>query len=183
MMLTILIILCLGTSFYAGYRRGLMLQLVYGLGYVASFVVAQSQYKALGKKLELLVPYPAPTEKTSLVLFDKNLIFDLDKAFYAGFAFILIVFIGWLLTRFVGMLCYGLTFRPVIQKGNDLAGGVLNALLTVVGLTLCLTLLAMVPLDFIQNLFKKSSLARFLVDSTPIISNLLHNWWITKIIL
>ena len=75
-MLTILIIICLGTSFYAGYRRGLMLQLVYGAGYIISFMVAHSKYKSLGKKLELLVPYPAPTEKTSLVLFDKNLIFD-----------------------------------------------------------------------------------------------------------
>ena len=53
-MLTILIIICLGTSFYAGYRRGLMLQIVYGVGYVLSFVVAQKKYRALGEKLELL---------------------------------------------------------------------------------------------------------------------------------
>lgn len=182
-MLTILIIICLGTSFYAGYRRGLMLQLVYGAGYVLSFIVAQNKYKSLGKKLELLVPYPAPTEKTSLVLFDKNLIFDLDKAFYAGFAFVLIVFIGWLLTRFIGILFYHLTFMPIIKQGNDLAGAALNTLLTLVGLTLFLTLFAMLPIDFIQNLFKKSWLARTLVDSTPLISSWLNNWWITKIIL
>jgi uncharacterized membrane protein required for colicin V production len=156
-MLTILIIICLGTSFYAGYRRGLMLQIVYGVGYVLSFMVAQTKYRALGEKLELLIPYPAPTEKTTLVLFDKNLIFDLDKAFYAGVAFMIILFIGWLITRFVGIFCYKLT--------------------------LVLTLLAMLPVDFIQNLFKKSSLARFLVDSTPIVSGLIKDWWITKIIL
>ena len=182
MMLTILIILCLGTSFYAGYRRGLLLQVVYGAGYTISFFVAKSYYKELGKKLELFIPYPAPTAKTSLVLFDKSLIFDLDKAFYAGFAFVLIVFIGWLLTRFIGMLCYGLTFMPVIKEGNDLAGGILNALIALVGLTLFLTLLAMLPVDFIQNLFKKSSLAKYVVNSMPVISNWLHDWWITKII-
>ncbi|MBO0418567.1 CvpA family protein [Vagococcus fluvialis] len=182
-MLTILIIICLGTSFYAGYRRGLMLQIVYGVGYVLSFMVAQTKYRALGEKLELLIPYPAPTEKTTLVLFDKNLIFDLDKAFYAGVAFMIILFIGWLITRFVGIFCYKLTFMPVIKQGNDLAGGIVNALFTLVGLTLVLTLLAMLPVDFIQNLFKKSSLARFLVDSTPIVSGLIKDWWITKIIL
>ena len=182
-MLTILIIICLGTSFYAGYRRGLMLQLVYGAGYIISFMVAHSKYKSLGKKLELLVPYPAPTEKTSLVLFDKNLIFDLDKAFYAGFAFVLIIFIGWLITRFIGVLCYRLTFIPIIKEGNDLAGALLSTVLTLVGLTMILTLLAMLPIDFIQNLFKKSWLARTLVDSTPLVSSWLNNWWITKIIL
>jgi hypothetical protein len=72
---------------------------------------------------------------------------------------------------------------PVIKQGNDLAGGIVNALFTLVGLTLVLTLLAMLPVDFIQNLFKKSSLARFLVDSTPIVSGLIKDWWITKIIL
>lgn len=182
-MLTILIILCLGTSFYAGYRRGLLLQVIYAVGYTISFMVAKSYYKTIGKKIELFIPYPAPTEKTTLVLFDKNLIFDLDKAFYAGFAFILIVFIGWLLTRFIGMLCYGLTFMPIIKEGNDLAGAVVNTLLALVGLTLFLTLLAMLPVDFIQSLFKKSSLARFLVNSTPFISSWINDWWITKIIL
>lgn len=182
-MLTIIILLFLGTSFYAGYRRGFLLQVVYGLGYTLSFFAAKSYYKTLGKKIELLVPYPSPTESTNLVLFDKSLLFDLDKAFYAGFAFVLIVFAGWLATRFIGMLCYGLTFMPVIKQGNDLAGGILNALLTLIGLTLVLTLLAMVPIDFIQNLFQKSSLARMIVDSTPVISNWLNDLWITKIIL
>lgn len=182
-MLTILILIFFGTSFYAGYRRGLLLQVVYGLGYVISFMVAKSYYKALGKKLELLIPYPAPLETTKLELFDKSLIFDMDKAFYAGFAFVLIVFIGWLLTRFIGMLCYGLTFLPVVKQGNDLAGGFLNAGLTLVGLTLFLTLLAMLPVDFIQKLFRQSALARFLVESMPFVSRWLNDWWITKIIL
>lgn len=182
-MLTILIIFFLVTSFYAGYRRGFLLQIVYGAGYTISFIVAKNIYKSLGKKLELLIPYPAPTSKTTLVLFDKSLIFDLDKAFYAGFAFVLVLFIGWLVTRFIGMIAYRLTFIPVIKQGNDLAGGLLNALLTLIGLTIFLTLFAMIPMDFIQNLFKKSSLARFLVESTPVISSWLKDWWITKIIL
>lgn len=182
-MLTILIIFFLATSFYAGFRRGFLLQIIYGLGYTVSFIVARNMYKGLGKKLELLVPYPAPTAKTKLVLFDKSLVFDLDKAFYAGFAFVLILFIGWLLTRFIGMIAYRLTFIPVIKQGNELAGALLNTLLTLIGLTIFLTLLAMVPVDFIQNLFKKSSLARMLVESTPIVSNWLKDWWITKIIL
>ncbi len=182
-MLTILIMLFLAISFYTGYQRGLMLQLVYSAGYALSFILAKSFYKPLGKKLELLIPYPAPTPKTELVLFDNSLIFDLDKAFYAGFAFVIILFFGWLITRFIGMLCYGLTFMPLLKQGNDTVGGLLNSLITFIGLVIILTLIAMVPLDIIQNLFRKSSLAKWLVDSTPLISNWLNDWWITKIIL
>lgn len=182
-MLTILILVFLATGFYAGYRRGLMLQLVYSVGYLLSFIVAKSYYKPLGKKFELLIPYPAPTPKTSLVLFDKSLIFDLDKAFYAGFAFVVILFFGWLLTKFIGMICYGLTFKPLMRQGNEVAGGILNTLFTLVALTIVLTLMAMVPIDFIQNLFRKSSFARALVEATPLVSSWLNDWWITKIIL
>ena len=81
------------------------------------------------------------------------------------------------------MLCYRLTFIPIIKEGNDLAGALLSTVLTLVGLTMILTLLAMLPMDIIQNLFKKSWLARTLVDSTPLVSSWLNNWWITKIIL
>jgi len=182
-MLTILILFFLGTSFYAGYRRGFLLQGVYSVGYILSFMAARMYYKNLGRKLELLVPYPSPTQTTKLVLFDKSLIFDMDKAFYAGFAFVFIVFVGWALTRFIGMFCYKLTFKPIIKRGNDLIGGILNVILTLVGLTLFLTLLAMIPMDFIQKLFQKSFLARAFVSSMPVISNWLNNWWITKIIL
>lgn len=182
-MLTLIIILVLGTGFYAGYRRGFALQLVYFAGYAISFMLAQKYYKVLGKKISLFVPFPAPTIKTTLALFDNRFLFDMDKAFYAALGFVLILLLGWLVTRFVGMLSYGLTFVPIVKQGNSIIGGILNLVVTLVGCVAVLTLLAMIPMDAIQQMIKKDFLAHELITKTPIISDFFYNWWITKTIL
>lgn len=181
-MLTLLILLVIIVGIYAGYQRGFAYQMVYTLGYLIAFLVAKANYRALGKKLELIIPYPSPTVETKLVLFDKAIVFDLDKAFYAGFAFVLILTIGWLVVRFIGMLSYGLTFIPLLKQGNDLVGAALGGVIGLVALAIFLTLLAMLPVPSIQNLFAKSGLARGIVNHTPIISASLHDLWINKVI-
>ncbi|APB30775.1 CvpA family protein [Vagococcus teuberi] len=183
MVITIISILILLTGFYAGYRRGFALQLIYFVGYALSFFMAKESYQSVGKKIELLVPYPAPTQTTKLSVFDNNLIFDLDKAFYAGFAFILILLVGYLITRFIGMLCYRLTFIQLANKSNQLIGGVINLGLTYIGLVLVLTVLSMIPLGFIQNAFDKSGIAKGMIEHTPVLSANLYQWFIKQIIL
>ncbi|AQP54109.1 colicin V production protein CvpA [Vagococcus penaei] len=182
-MLTVLILIFIGTGFYAGYQRGLYLQVVYSVGYLISFIVAKQNYLALGQKIDLLIPYPAPTNDTKLVFFDKNLVFDMDKAFYPAVAFVLILIIGWGITKFIAMFFYRLTFIPIIKQGNDLAGGIVNAGVVVIGLAIFLTMISMVPVPFIQSMFQKSQLARVIVEHTPIISKQLTNWWINKTIM
>ena len=183
MFITIISIFVLLTGFYAGYRRGFALQLVYFVGYSLSFFMAKSMYQSVGKKIELLIPYPAPTQTTKLAIFDNQLIFDLDKAFYAAFGFLIILVVGYLITRFVGMLCYRLTFIPLLHKSNQLVGGLINLALTYIGLVIVLTIISMIPLGFIQNAFASSGVARAMVEHTPILSSSLYQWWIKQIIL
>jgi len=182
MVITIISILVLLTGYYAGYRRGFALQLVYFVGYSLSFFMAKSLYKSVGQKLELLVPYPAVTQSTKLTVFDNKLMFDLDKAFYAALGFFLVLIVGYLVTKFVGMLCYGLTFIPLVGKSNQLIGGLINLALTYIGLVIVLTMISMIPLSFIQNAFEKSALAKVMIEHTPVLSSTLYDWWIKKII-
>ncbi|MGY3751109.1 CvpA family protein [Vagococcus acidifermentans] len=181
-MLTLGIICILAVNFYIGFRRGLMLQLIYTGGYLLTFLAAKFFYRSLAAHLELLIPYPSPQMDSSLVLFDQSLLFDLDKSFYAAAAFIIILVIGWLVTKLFGVLSYGVTFIPILRTGNALAGGVLNAAVMVIVLSVLLTAVAMIPVDVIQQQFKNSLLARLMVEHTPIISHLLKTWWITDII-
>jgi len=183
MVITIISILVLLTGFYAGYRRGFALQLVYFVGYSLSFFMAKSMYQSVGKKIELLVPYPAATQSTKLTIFDNKLLFDLDKAFYAAFGFFIVLIIGYLLTKFVGMLCYGLTFIPIVGKSDQLIGGLINLVLTYIGLVIVLTILSMVPIGMIQNTLAHSTLSRLMIENTPILSSTLYQWWIKQIIL
>ncbi len=181
-MLNGIIILLLGIAIYSGARRGLALQLVYTLGYFISFVVAKAKYQTLAPKLELYIPYPSATQNSKMVFFDHATSFELDKAFYGAVAFLGILFIGWLITRFVGMLCQGLTYLPLIHTVNVVGGGLLSFVVVLVGIFLVLRLASLVPVDLIQNQFKASSLARNIVEKTPIFSKQIYELWVTQML-
>ncbi|MEA4830860.1 MAG: CvpA family protein, partial [Enterococcus thailandicus] len=160
-MLSLLIIIFLLIAFFSGAKRGFALQVVYTVGYLVSFLVAQHFYKQLANHLELYIPYPAVTPTSDLVFFDQTISFSLDQAFYAGIAFLLILMAGWLITRFVGIFVHSLTYLPVLKQVDWLAGGLLSVVVTFVMIFLLLSLLSFVPSDFIQNQFRSSGLARY----------------------
>lgn len=181
-MLNVAIFILLAVAFYSGSRRGFTMQLVYTAGYLISFFVAKMYYKELGERLELFIPYPSISADTNLVFFDIDTALDLDKAFYAGVAFIIILVIGWIVTRFIGVFAHGLTFIPVLKQLDWLAGGAVSVLVMYVGIFLVLSLVAMIPMDMFQNLFKDGSFAHTIVEKTPIFSKQIQNLWVTQII-
>lgn len=46
---------------------------------------------------------------------------------------------------------------------------------------LILSILAMIPMESIQNALGQSGLAQMIVKNTPILSNQIYNWWIGTI--
>ena len=181
-MLTLLIILVLGIGFYTGTKRGLILQILYTFGYLFTYFIAKSQYKNLASHLELYVPYPSATPNTKLVFFNQKITLELDQAFYGAIAFLLILFAGWLVIRFLTIFVHGLVFVPILKEGNWIAGGVMNFLVVYVGIFLILSAAAMIPIDFIQNQFKNNGLTRFIVQDTPVFSKQIYHLWIEQMI-
>lgn len=181
-MLTLLIVLLLAVGFYTGMKRGLVLQIVYTVGYFFVYLIARTCYQPLASKLTLYVPYPSPTSETKLVLFNQNITLDLDRAFYGAVAFLLILFVGWLAVRFLAIFVHGLTYVPIIKQANGLAGGLLSLLVMYVGIFLVLMMLSMIPTDAVQNQFKNSGLAQFIVKDTPIFSKQIYHLWVEKMI-
>lgn len=181
-MLTLLIILVLGIGFYTGTKRGLILQILYTFGYLIAYFIAKSQYKNLASHLELFVPYPSATPNTKLVFFNNEITLDLDQAFYGAIAFLLILFVCWLVIRFLTIFAHGLVFVPVLKEANWIAGGIMNFFVVYVGLFLVLSTVAMIPTDFIQSQFKSNGLARFIVQDTPILSKQIYHLWIEQMI-
>lgn len=180
-MLSLGIILIIAIGFYSGARRGLVLQIVLTIGYLLSYLVARIYYIRLGSQLELFVPYPSATENSTFVFFDHSLGLELDKAFYNAVAFMLIIFVGWLLTRFVGSFLNSLTFFPIVRQANYLGGGMLGFVVSYTAVFLILSILAMIPMEGIQNALGQSGLAQMIVKNTPILSNQIYNWWIGTI--
>lgn len=181
-MLTIGILLLLFIAFYGGARRGLTMQLAYTAGYFITFIVARSNYQALAPKLELLIPYPAVTQDSQMVFFDQTISLELDQAFYAGVAFLLILLAGWLITRFIAVFLKKLTYIPILKQFDWLAGGALSFIVVYVGIFLVLTIASFIPVEAIQGQFAASGVARGIVENTPILSNMIQNLWVTDII-
>ncbi|MFL2100175.1 CvpA family protein [Desemzia sp. FAM 23991] len=182
MWMTIGIIVFLLIGIYSGARRGLVLQLILSLGFLASYYFAGKYYLALSEYLQLMIPYPSASLNDSFVFYNSALGLQLDEAFYHGISFLLILFIGWLLTRFIGGLAQGVKFLPIVKQANSIGGAVLSGIVSYVGIFLVLFVLTMLPIDFIQEQFANSALARMIVENTPALSNQIYNWWVSTII-
>lgn len=177
-MLTIIIIIFLAYAYYMGTRRGLAMQAVYTLGFLLAFIIARLSYLKIAPSLTLLVPYQSATETSHFVFFSQKTGLKLDAAFYAAVAFLFVLFIGWGLTRFIGVLLQDLTFYPLPRQLSTVGGGVLGLATMYVGFFLVLTILALIPAPSIQSLLEHSLLAKGMVNFTPIPA--LH-WWLQAI--
>lgn len=181
-MIGLVVLLLLIIAFYVGGRRGAPLQLVYTAGYAISFVFACFMYKGLGKKLELFIPYPSVTPDSEMVFFDQKTSLDLDKAYYAAVAFVLVMFIGWMITKLVGVFLSDLRFERLLPKNDWVISSLLSVLTAYIVIFFVLFILSMIPLATIQNIFRKSFVARMIVDHSLILSWLFKKLWITSIL-
>lgn len=181
MWMTIGIIVFLLIGIYSGARRGLVLQLLLSLGFLASYYFAGKYYLDVSEYLQLMIPYPSASLNDSFVFYNSALGLQLDEAFYHGISFLLILFIGWLLTRFIGGVAQGVKFLPIVKQVNSIGGAVLSGIVSYVGIFLVLFVLTMLPIDFIQEQFASSALARTIVENTPALSDQIYNWWISTI--
>lgn len=182
MLLSLIILLLLLLSLYSGFKRGLILQLVLTIGYAISFYFALEYYQEVSNLVEMMVPYPSPVSSNSnpFVLYGQEFIFNLDQGFYNGAAFIGILVLGWIVTRFIGGLLNFLTEIPVVKQINGIGGAIVGFIVQYIGIFLILFLLSMIPIKMIQSQFESSALARTIVSDTPELSTDLYNWWIEE---
>ncbi len=180
MWMTLGIIFILFIGMYSGARRGLVLQLILTVGYALSYYFASQYYLKAADHLKLLVPYPQASLNDTFVYYDQAIALHLDDAFYNGISFLLLLGIGWLLTRFVGGLLNGVTALPIIKQVNKLGGAVLGGVVSYVAIFLLLFILTMLPLGFIQEQFAHNALAQSIVEHTPKISHQIYEWWVNS---
>ena len=181
-MISILLLLVLAWGFYIGYRRGLVLQVYYFLVAVISAFVAGQFYKSLGEHFHLLVPYANPQEGQGTFFFPSDQLFQLDKVFYAGLAYLLVFGICYSIGRFIGLFLHLIPTKKLDVKWLRIGAGVLSLLVTLFVLQMALTILATVPLAVIQNSLEKSIVAKNIIQSVPFTTNLIKQLWVTNLI-
>ena len=181
-MISILLLLVLAWGFYIGYRRGLVLQVYYFLVTVISAFVASQFYKSLGDQLHLLVPYANPQEGQSTFFFPSGQLFQLDKVFYAGIAYLLVFGICYSIGRFIGLFLHLIPTKKLDVKWFRIGAGILSLLVTLFVLQMALTILATVPMAAVQNPLEKSVVAKYIIQSVPLTTNFIKQLWVTNLI-
>lgn len=178
MILTVIILIVLIWTFYTGWRRGILGQIIYFLGYGLSFVLASRYYETLGEKLQLWIPYPEAALNQHLLFYQANAVLHLDRSFYAAMGFMLIMAIGWLVTHFIGTF-FRSSGYGIISKVNRLCGGIINMIFGYIVIFLVLYVLTLLPINGIQLQLEQSQLAQWIIQNTPALSEWIYTWWIT----
>ena len=181
-MISIFLLLVLAWGYYIGYRRGLLLQIYYLVAAIFSAFLAGQFYKSLGEQFNLLVPYANPQEGQGTFFFPSDQLFQLDKVFYAGIAYLLLFAIFYSICRFIGLFLHLIPAKRLGGKWFRVGAGLLSLLVTLFVLQMALTILATVPMAAIQNPLEKSIVAKYIIQSIPVTTNFIKQLWVTNLI-
>ncbi len=158
------------------------MQVYYFLVAVISAFVAGQFYKSLGDHFHLLVPYANPQEGQGTFFFPSDQLFQLDKVFYAGIGYLLAFTVFYCIGRLIGLFFNLVPTKKLGGKYFRIGAGVLSVGVTLFVLQMMLTILATVPLEIVQNSLENSLVAKHMIQSIPVTTDLIKQLWVTKLI-
>ena len=144
MLLSLIIILILIMAIARGWRRGLILELLYSLGYIVVFIFAKVFTNDFAAFLTTTFGGWTSNQVTNLTVMH-------------SVAFILLMSIGWIIIRLVGRLSQMVTWLPVIHQVNSLAGAVVGLVITYGISFVILSISQFIPNDFYQEQLDRKS--------------------------
>lgn len=174
-MLDILILILFIAGFITGAKRGLIVQLIHMTGFIIALIVAYTYYKPLAEKFVLWIPFPAVTAGSKLTIAVESL--DLDQTFYRIIAFALIFIAVKFALQLVASMFDFLKYLPILGFISNIAGAILGFIEFYFILFVLLYVLALLPIDVVQNLIAGSTLTGWILEHTPILSETMKNLW------
>lgn len=174
-MLNIIIIILLVFGVFMGLKRGFVLQLLHLTGFIISFIVAVMYFKPLGEKLSLYIPYPDLTGEGAFASFLNNL--PLETAFYNAIAFAVIFFAVKLILQIIASMLDFVASIPILGCINKILGAVLGFAEVYLIMVILLYILALTPVQGIQDAIQHSSIALSIIENTPYFSEQIFKLW------
>lgn len=159
-----------------GLKRGFILQLLHLTGYIIAFIVAIKYYDELSGKLVLWIPYPELSSANAWADFLEAL--PLEAAFYNAIAFAIIFFAVRILLQIIASMLDFVASIPIVNSVNKLLGAILGFIEVYLILFIILYILALTPIEGIQNAINNSSIALFIIEQTPYFSDKILELWL-----
>ncbi|WP_249870928.1 CvpA family protein [Oceanobacillus saliphilus] len=176
-MLDLILIVILIFGILMGLKRGFILQLLHLTGFIIAFIVAVMYYDELGTRLALWIPYPELSNESAWAGFLQSL--PLETAFYNAIAFALIFFAVKIILQIIASMLDFVASIPIISSVNKLLGAVLGFLEVYLISFILLYILALTPIEGIQNAINNSAIALFVIEQTPYLSEKVLDLWFT----
>lgn len=174
-MLDIILLILLIAGIIVGAKRGLIVQLIHMVGFVAAFVVAYLYYKPLAEYFVLWVPYPVVDESSRFSIAVEQL--DLDQTFYQLVSFALIFFVVKFGLQLIASMFDFLKYLPVLGFVSKILGAVLGFIEIYIILFIFIYIMALLPVDMVQNHIEGSGIAQAMLEHTPYFSEKVKEWW------
>ncbi|MBB5172687.1 CvpA family protein [Texcoconibacillus texcoconensis] len=178
MLFSLLILFLLTMSFFVGFRRGLILQIIHLFGFIIAFIVAAVYFQDLSSYIRLWIPFPQLDENGTMNILIEG--FQLEDVYYNGISFVILFFGVKIVLQIFGSMLDFLAHLPLISIINRWLGGVLGFLEGLLMVVIGLHLLALLQFDWSQSALENSMLAQLILEYTPVISQQLKEWWIDQ---
>ncbi|WP_217586916.1 CvpA family protein [Lentibacillus saliphilus] len=175
-MIDVLLLILLIFGFVMGLKRGLILQAVHLTGFIIAFIVAAAYYDTLAAQLSLWIPYPELSSDSTWAVFLQSL--PLEAGFYNAIAFAMIFFAVKIVIQIVASMLDFVASLPLLNSVNSILGAVLGFLEMYLILFVVLYILALVPIGSVQEWLGDASIAQFIIEQTPVLSERIQAMWL-----
>lgn len=162
-------------GFLVGLKRGFILQIVHLTGFIVAFIVAYMYVDDLAPKLTLWIPYPELSGVPPLEFLME--ITDMEAAYYRAIAFAILFFATKIIMQIFGSMLDFLAQLPLLKQINGWAGGVLGFVEVYLVIFVLLYIGALMPIEAVQTSISDSSMAKAIVQHTPIFSGKIKDLW------
>lgn len=179
-MITLILVAVLIFGLFMGLKRGFILQAVHLIGFIVAFIIARMYYEKLSVHLSLWIPYPDLASEGAWAVFLNSM--PLEDAFYNGIAF-LVIFIGAkIVLQIIATMLDFVSRFPVLNLANKLGGAILGFLEMYFITFILLFIVALIPVQSVQDKVMTSKLAILIIEKTPVLSDLFTSMWFTDIV-
>jgi len=159
-------------SFSRGYRRGLLLTLIDLVSVSIVTIMANLASKPVGELLKSVIPSPGLMEKSET----GNA--AVSTIFFNGLAFFLVMIVFWIIVRALRKTSRIFTKLPVIHFINAILGSLIGLIISYFLIFLVLHLIILLSNDWLQNQYKTSQIAQWIVKQSPVLAKSIYGWWV-----
>ncbi len=176
--LDIILIVIILISMIRGFQLGLIRQLFSLLGFVVAIYMAYHFSQELAPYLHDYIPVPK-FDIPSLYKFSQT--FNIEDMFYNAIAFLIIFIVTKLSLNIGSQILHQIASLPGLKTINRFTGALIGFIQGFILIIIIVHIISVMPWLNVQQYLQGSVIANFVMEITPIITEMLYQLWNTSV--